>query len=117
MKLFSLSLVFILLAGCGHSFFDDEYVLDLSKPSTFILHADSKSVSEFRFRAQGTSSAEGVLELYLDDTVYKTQKISGKTQFNWAGDWYHPNMKLVYKVTKRGKGTLEIKYKIGYALL
>jgi len=116
MKLFALTIGLLQLSGCN--FFDEEYVLDLSKSSIFFLGvADLENVSEFRFRAKGTSSAEGVIELYLDDTVYKTHNVGGKVDFKWAGDWYHPNMKIVYRIQKEGKGTLKIKYKIGYALL
>ena len=116
MKLLVLSISLVLLTGCN--LFDEEYVLDLSKSSTFILNVvDSETVSEFRFHAQGNSSAEGILELFLEDSVYKTQKINGSIDFKWGGDWYHPDMKIVYKIQKEGQGTLKIKYKIGHALL
>ena len=116
MKLLVIIICSIWLSSCDYS--DEEYVLDLSKTSTFVLNAvNTEPVSEFRLHAKGSSSAEGVLELLLEDTIYKTQKISGNVNFKWGGDWYHPNMKLIYRIQKNGKGTLKIKYKIGYAIL
>lgn len=110
------TLILLTLVSCN--FFDDKYVLDLSTSATFILGvSDTKTVSEFRFHAQGHSSANGVLELLLDDKVYKTQVITGDVDFKWTGDWYHPNMKIVYRVEQAGTGTLKIKYKLGHALL
>lgn len=101
----------LFLSSCG--FVSDEYVLDLSTSTSFTLSSkDEKFPSSFRFHAKGYSSAGGVLELLLDGVVYKSQRITEKVEFEWGGDWYHPDMEFIYRLEKKGNGTLKIKYKI-----
>ncbi|MFT6221512.1 MAG: hypothetical protein ACJA0C_000915 [Candidatus Endobugula sp.] len=104
-------LLIIILSSC--SWFGDEYILDLSTSTRFILQSNgSEFPSGYTLRAEGYSTADGVIELMLNDTVYKAERVTGEVDFKWSGDWYSQDMKLVYRLQKSGKGTLKITYKI-----
>jgi len=107
--------VLISSSSCG--FIDNHYELDLSSDKSFSLFSSNEELpSSFRLSAKGNYTGEGTLVLLLDGSEYKTKTIKGNTKFSWSGDWYYPEMKFEYRVTKKGIGNLKLKYKIGHGV-
>lgn len=102
--------VAVLLSGCGGTRTHD--VADVTKAEVIVLKntpgqgpVHSLSVTGF-----GEIQGDAEISLILNGDPYKTEKLSGKVEFQWGGDWYSDQAEIRYTPTSVTGGTLKLRY-------
>jgi hypothetical protein len=87
-------------------------IKNLSKPQVLILQkkTDQKIIVSMRVHCYGKVEGEAQLVLMLNGAPYKTEKLNGKVNFKWGGDWYADSMELRYRPDNITSGQLVIDY-------
>jgi hypothetical protein len=87
-------------------------IKDLNKPQILILQKKpgQKIIVSMRVHCYGKLEGEAQLVLMLNGAPYKTEKLNGKVNFKWGGDWYSDSMELRYQPSNITSGQLVIDY-------
>jgi len=83
-----------------------------NKPQVIILQkkTDQKIIVSMGIHCYGKLDGEAQLVLMLNGAPYKTEKLNGKVNFKWGGDWYSDSMELKYQPSNITSGQLVIDY-------
>ena len=100
-----------LIAGCGIGGRTHD-VADVTKPETIVLKKNAGQGAIYSFSVIGSGEIHGSAEisLILNGGPYKTEKLSGKVDFHWGGDWYTDQAEVRYTPTSVTSGSLKLKY-------
>ena len=100
------------LIGCSIN--TDTYdISDSSKKQTIILKKKSGegNVHAINITGEGDINGEATIALILNGEPYKTEKLSGRINFQWGGDWYADTAEIIYEPQKVTKGKISLNYK------
>ena len=114
-----LSLIFCtllcgLVAGCFPVFPNARSIDDLTAPVIIKLEAPSdpqKHVVSIQIRGIGAVDGAAQIELMLNGSPYRTEKLAGPISFTWGGDWYSPTAEIRYRPINVKGGRLAIQYR------
>ncbi len=109
-KLFVCIAVTVLLSGCGGTRTCD--VSYVTKAETIVLKKASGQgpVHSLSVIGSGVLQGDAEISLILNGCSYKTEKLSGKVDFRWRGDWYSDQAEIRYTPTSVNGGSLKLKY-------
>ena len=109
-KLVTCFAVTVLLSGCGGTRTYD--VVDVTKAETIVLKKASGQGPVHSLSVTGSGEIQGDAEisLILNGGQYKTEKMSGKVDFRWGGDWYSDHAEIRYTPTSVTGGSLKLNY-------
>jgi hypothetical protein len=87
-------------------------VTDLKKAHVLILQKkpNQKHVYSMGIHCYGKLEGEAQLVFMLNGTPYKTERMKGKVNIDWGGDWYSDSMELRYQPSSITSGQLVIEY-------
>lgn len=87
-------------------------ISDPKQPQVLILQKkpDQQTVTSMGIHCYGKLEGNAELVLMLNGAPYKTEKIKGKVNFTWGGDWYSDSMELKYQPNNVTSGQLVIDY-------
>ena len=85
-------------------------ITDLNKPQVITLKKkrDQKIIVSMGVHCYG--KLEGEAQLMLNGAPYKTEKMKGKVNFKWGGDWFSDSMELRYQPINLTSGQLAMEY-------
>lgn len=88
-------------------------VSDVQKQEVITLKNEPKrgEVHGISIRGRGTIDGEARIDLMLNGSPYKTERLSGKVNFSWGGDWYSDTAEIRYEPIKVSAGELWIQYR------
>ena len=88
-------------------------VADVTKPEAIVLKKKPGQGPVYSFSVVGHGKINGNAEisLILNGGPYKTEKLSGKVDFRWGGDWYSDQAEIRYAPGTVTGGTVRLKYK------
>jgi hypothetical protein len=111
-RLIALLIVTGLLAGCGPGMQRHD-VADVTKAEVIVLKKAPQQGAVYSLTVVGHGKIDGNAEisLILNGGPYKTEKLSGKVDFRWGGDWYSDQAEIRYTPGTVGGGSLSLKYK------
>ena len=106
------SLVCVMLAGCGISGGQAVSIKDVTKSEIVTLKKNSSQRCIYAIRIQGRGSIAGKAEiqLMLNGEIYKKEELSGKIDFAWGGDWYSDTAEIRYIPHSVTVGSVSLKY-------
>jgi len=110
-ELIGIVLIMVLvIPGCGDR--GTYYVADVIKAETIILKKKPSQGSIHSFSVIGSGEIHGNVEitLMLNDGPYKTEKLSGKVDFRWGGDWYSDQAEIRFTPAAVTGGSLNLRY-------
>ena len=90
---------------------------DVRTPHTLTLrtsHAPQR-VYALDVRGSGTIDGTATIVLLLHDQPYRSERLSGRIDFKWSGDWYSDTAQIRYEPADVNGGTLTLDY--GFAAL
>ena len=101
----------MLVAGCGIGGRTHD-VADVTKPETIVLkkNAGQGAIHSFSVIGSGEMRGNAEITIILNGGPYKTEKLSGKVDFRWGGDWYSDQAEIRYTPTSVTGGSLKLKY-------
>jgi len=105
-------ILLILLAGCD--VVSRSHVLaDVTKSEVITLMKKPRQGAIHSFSITGTGNIEGSAEisLMLNGKPYKTEILYGRVDFQWSGDWYSDEARIIYTPKSVSGGNLKLKYK------
>ncbi len=113
-KLITCFAMVALVAGCGIGGRTHD-VADVKKPETILLQKSAGQGVIYSLSVIGSGEIHGNAEiiLILNGGHYKTEKLSGKVEFRWGGDWYSDQAEIRYTPTSVTGGRLRLKYEFG----
>jgi len=85
---------------------------DVIKSETIVLKKSAGQGAIHSLSVIGSGELHGDAEiiLILNGGPYKTEKLSGKVDFRWGGDWYSDEAEIRYTPTSVTGGSLKLKY-------
>lgn len=110
-KLIKCFALVLLVAGCGIG--DRTYNLaDVTKPEVIILkkNAEQGAIYSYSIICSGEINGNAEIALLLNGGPYKTEKLSGKVDIHWSGDWYADQAEIRYTSSSVTGGNLKLKY-------
>jgi hypothetical protein len=85
---------------------------DVTKPETIILKkkAEQGAIYSNSIIISGEINGNAEISLILNGAPYKTEKLSGKVEIHWGGDWYADEVEIRYTPTLVTGGSLKLRY-------
>jgi hypothetical protein len=110
-KLITCIAMVALVPGCGTGGRTHD-LADVTKPETIVLKKSTGQGAIHSFTVIGSGQIHGDAEitLILNGGPYKTEKLSGKIDFRWGGDWYSDEAEIRYTPTSVTGGGLKLNY-------
>lgn len=95
--------------GCSPS----QTVSDVTKNETIILRKNPSQGSVYALDVTGRGKIKGTaaIILELNGAAYKTAYLTNSVRFNWSGDWYADEAKVIYQPISVDGGSLKLKYR------
>jgi hypothetical protein len=86
---------------------------DVTKTEVIVLKKKPGQGPVYSLSVVGHGNINGNAEisLVLNGGPYKTEKLSGKVDFRWGGDWYSDQAEIRYIPGTVAGGSLSLKYK------
>jgi hypothetical protein len=103
-----------LVAGCFPVFPNARLIDDLTKPAIIKLEAPSdlhKRIVSIHIRGSGAVVGTAQIELMLNGSPYRTEKLEGPISFDWRGDWYSPTAEIRYRPINAKDGKIALQYR------
>jgi hypothetical protein len=99
------------LCSCGFTRMTYD-VKDVTRPETITLRnaPGGGPVYSLSIVGQGELEGNATITLVLNGEPYKRERLSGKVQFRWDGDWYSDEAKIIYEPSAVRAGRLSLKY-------
>ncbi len=100
------------MSGCSIGSRTHE-VADVTKAEVIVLKKKPGRGPVYSLSVSGHGKIDGNAEisLILNGGPYKTEKLSGKVDFRWGGDWYSDQAEIRYASGTVTGGTVRLKYK------
>ena len=111
--LFTLLIIqFVLTTASCTNYEQQLEITDLKKSHVLLLHKipSQKNVYSMGIHCYGKLDGEAELVLMLNGAQYKIERLKGKVNFTWSGDWYSDSMELRYQPGIVSAGQLFIEY-------
>ena len=103
-----------LLAGCWLYFPNAQFIDDVTKPANITLNAPrdlQKRIVSIHIRGTGAVVGTAQIELMLNGSPYRTEKLAGPISFDWSGDWYSPTAEIRYQPIDAKDGKIALQYR------
>jgi hypothetical protein len=88
-------------------------IADVRKEELVVLRHTKNTghVYSISIRGIGNIDGEANISLVLNGEPYKTEKLKGKVNFDWGGDWYSDTAEIRYLPINVNSGEIVIEYK------
>lgn len=105
-------LVLSCLATSCTQYSREAQIADVRKEEVIVLRSDPDRgpVHGISIRGRGSLEGEAQISLMLNGAPYKTEKLIGKVNFSWGGDWYSDTAEIRYEPIRVKSGQLVIEY-------
>jgi hypothetical protein len=112
MKLLICLVLTALVSGCGAETRTVE-VTDVTKSETIALKKDpgQGAIHSLTVKGKGRIDGNAEIVLILNGGPYRTERLSGRVDFRWGGDWYSDQAEIRYRPTSPTGGSLSLEYK------
>ncbi len=106
-----LLILMLLLTACSSNV-REHVISDITKSEliTLRINDEKKYPHSFDVHGIGDITGEAKITLMLNGKPYKTEKINGKVDFHWDGDWYEQKAVIKYEAKNVTKGKLKLRY-------
>jgi hypothetical protein len=86
---------------------------NVRRPETLVLGKETGNgnVYGITIRGSGEIDGEAIVSLLLNGEPYKVEKLRGKVNFEWGGDWYSETAKIRYEPANVRTGKLVLHYR------
>ena len=102
-----------LLVGCSLNPQSHD-IIDVTKAEKIVLkkqqNQDQDRIHSLSIIGVGEIDGNAKISLILNDSVYKSQSLSGKVNFQWRGDWYSDEAEIRYEPQSVTGGTMILHY-------
>jgi len=100
------------ISGCTIGSSTHEFA-DVTKAEAIVLRKKPEQGLVYSLSISGHGKIDGNAEisLILNGAPYKTEKLTGKIDFRWGGDWYYNQAEIRYNPGLVTGGNLRLKYK------
>ena len=88
-------------------------VSDVRQPETLVLGKKTGNPYTYgiTIRGSGEIDGEAKISLLLNGEQYRVEKLSGKVDFEWGGDWYSETAEIRYEPGNVRSGKLLLRYR------
>lgn len=110
-KIVTCIVIVALVAGCGSGGRTHD-LADVTQSETIVLKKSTGqgAIHSLTLRGSGEIHGDAEITLILNGGPYKTEKLSGKIDFRWDGDWYSDEAEIRYTPKSVTGGSLKLKH-------
>jgi hypothetical protein len=87
-------------------------VKDVCQAETLVIgkKTGNNTITGFRISGTGEIDGEAAISLLLGGEPYRVEKLSGKVEFKWGGDWYADTARIRYEPVNVRSGKVVLRY-------